>query len=190
MALQHLSSVCIETCKCAGVFARDALLQSALLESGVLWHLIIFLFNYDYTLDEATGINADAATHETEMKNRVAKKAVSALRKLAGFGGYVRRPSLLKKRKMQYSLALSSGDNGNIQQVLVASPTSENGPLNDETGAMLIQNGVPSANGLTNGTASHPNEEQLEVMSGGTGGEEGSGDEQMNELNDVIDNDE
>ena len=62
---QHLSALCIEACKCAGVFARDSLLQSSLVESGVLWHLLLFLFNYDYTLDEATGINADAATHET-----------------------------------------------------------------------------------------------------------------------------
>ena len=63
--MQHLPSMCIEGCRCAGVFARDSLLQSSLLEAGIIWHLMIFLFNYDYTLDEATGINVDSSTHET-----------------------------------------------------------------------------------------------------------------------------
>ena len=37
-----------------------------MLQAGVVWHLLMFLFNYDYTLDElATGIHADVATHET-----------------------------------------------------------------------------------------------------------------------------
>lgn len=33
------------------------------LQAGVLWHMLILLFKYDYTLDEA-GVETDDQTHE------------------------------------------------------------------------------------------------------------------------------
>ena len=33
------------------------------LQAGVLWHLLLFLFNYDYTLDES-GVEKSAETNQ------------------------------------------------------------------------------------------------------------------------------
>ena len=37
---------------CVGALAVDFWLQTHLHQCGVLWHLLLFLFNYDYTLEE------------------------------------------------------------------------------------------------------------------------------------------
>lgn len=36
---------------------------SCLLQAGVLWHLLLFLFNYDFTLDES-GVEKSAETNQ------------------------------------------------------------------------------------------------------------------------------
>lgn len=55
-----------------------------LLKSGVLWNLILYMFNYDYTLEEG-GIGKDETTNKQEVSNKLAKESVIACSSLAGY---------------------------------------------------------------------------------------------------------
>ena len=55
---QHLTSLCAVATECVSSLAIDAILQMHLLQAGCLWHLLIFLFDYDYTLEEG-GVEAE-----------------------------------------------------------------------------------------------------------------------------------
>ena len=68
---------------CVSSFAQDSQLQTSLLENGILWHLLLYLFKYDYTLDEG-GVEAKAETNIQEIHNELARKCVHALRRLGG----------------------------------------------------------------------------------------------------------
>lgn len=50
--LQHLTKLCSVVAETVTAFSIDPCLQTALYQSGVLWHLMLFFFNYDYTLAE------------------------------------------------------------------------------------------------------------------------------------------
>lgn len=76
----NASKMCVFATDCVSSFSQDNRLQTMLLESGVLWHLIILLFDYDYTLDES-GIEAKSETNLQEIKNELGRKAVRALRR-------------------------------------------------------------------------------------------------------------
>uniref|UniRef100_A0A6P7GW87 DnaJ homolog subfamily C member 13-like n=1 Tax=Diabrotica virgifera virgifera TaxID=50390 RepID=A0A6P7GW87_DIAVI len=56
-----------------------------LLKSGALWHLLLYMFNYDFTLDEG-GVEKSEEANKQEVSNMLAKKAVQAC---AALGGYV-----------------------------------------------------------------------------------------------------
>ena len=49
---QHLARLCTVVTECVSAFCVDFWLQTNLFESGVLWHLLPNLFQYDFTLDE------------------------------------------------------------------------------------------------------------------------------------------
>lgn len=52
MFFQSLLRVCLVGVECVSALAIDQILQMNLLQAGILWHLLLFLFSYDYTLDE------------------------------------------------------------------------------------------------------------------------------------------
>ena len=49
--------------ECVCALAIDHILQMNLLQAGVLWHLLLNLFNYDYTLDEG-GVSKSKSTNQ------------------------------------------------------------------------------------------------------------------------------
>ena len=49
--------------ECVSSFAVDFWLQTHLLQAGILWHLLGYLFNYDYTLEES-GIQKSEETNQ------------------------------------------------------------------------------------------------------------------------------
>lgn len=49
---QHLTKLCSVATECVGSLAVDSILQMQLLQSGSLWYLLLFMFDYDYTLEE------------------------------------------------------------------------------------------------------------------------------------------
>lgn len=50
----------------------------------MLWHLLVYLFNYDYTLEES-GVQASQDTNQQEVANNLAKLSLIALSRLAGY---------------------------------------------------------------------------------------------------------
>lgn len=74
--------------QCVSSFAVDFFLQTHLYHAGVLWHLLVQLFNYDYTLEES-GVQASQDTNQQEVANSLAKLSLTALSRL---GGYVQTP--------------------------------------------------------------------------------------------------
>ncbi|KAG8009572.1 DnaJ-like protein subfamily C member 13, partial [Nibea albiflora] len=51
--------------QCVSSFAVDFFLQTHLYHAGVLWHLLVHLFNYDYTLEES-GVQTSQETNQQE----------------------------------------------------------------------------------------------------------------------------
>ena len=52
-------------------------------QSGVVFHLGLFLFQYDYTLDES-GVDASEETNQQEIVNQLARYSIKALGRLGG----------------------------------------------------------------------------------------------------------
>jgi len=53
IVFQHLTRLCSTVAETVRAFCIDYCLQTALYQTGSLWHLLLFLFNYDYTLEES-----------------------------------------------------------------------------------------------------------------------------------------
>ena len=49
---KHLTRLCSVATECVGSLAVDHMLQMMMLQAGVLWHLLLFMFSYDFTLEE------------------------------------------------------------------------------------------------------------------------------------------
>lgn len=54
-----------------------------LLKAGALWYLLLFMFSYDFTLDEG-GVERSEEANQQEVSNRLAKEAVRACAALQG----------------------------------------------------------------------------------------------------------
>lgn len=65
-------------------FSVDDWLQNNLLHAGVLWHLVLFVFQYDYTLDEG-GVEKSDESNQQEVTNNLARLSITAIAKLGGF---------------------------------------------------------------------------------------------------------
>ncbi|XP_054738081.1 dnaJ homolog subfamily C member 13 [Anastrepha obliqua] len=78
---KHTLSVSLVT----SMAANNYELQCNLVRNGVLWSLLLFWFDYDYTLDES-GVQASDKTNQQQVANTLAKMAVLACIALAGYG--------------------------------------------------------------------------------------------------------
>lgn len=81
---KNLPKLCCEVAECVSSLSVDTRLQHALLHAGVLWHLLIFLFNYDFTLEDC-GVERSEDANNQELLNRLAKLSVKACAKLGGY---------------------------------------------------------------------------------------------------------
>lgn len=81
---QHLTKLCSVATECVSSLATDSVLQMQLLQSGALWHLLLFMFNYDYTLEEG-GVERNQDENRQEVANNLAKLAVRACARLGGY---------------------------------------------------------------------------------------------------------
>lgn len=86
---QGLPKTAAVAVQCVSSFAVDFFLQTHLYHAGVLWHLLVYLFNYDYTLEES-GVQANQDTNQQEVANSLAKLSLEALSRL---GGYIQTPN-------------------------------------------------------------------------------------------------
>lgn len=55
-----------------------------LIQAGALWHLLLFMFNYDYTLEEG-GVERNQDENRQEVANNLAKLAIRACARLGGY---------------------------------------------------------------------------------------------------------
>ncbi|KAL1130026.1 hypothetical protein AAG570_012969 [Ranatra chinensis] len=76
--------LCCAVVNCISAFSMNSDLQLALLQSGILWYLITYLFSYDYTLEEC-GIERSQESNQQEAWNEIAKLSVGACARLAGY---------------------------------------------------------------------------------------------------------
>ncbi|GFN83676.1 Dnaj homolog subfamily c member 13-like, partial [Plakobranchus ocellatus] len=81
---KNLPKLCSVVCECVSAFSVDFWLQTNLFQSGVLWHLLLYLFNYDYTLEEG-GVDRSQESNQQEVANHLAKMSAEAAGRLAGF---------------------------------------------------------------------------------------------------------
>ena len=65
----HIPKLCLVGVECICSLAADHILQMNLLQAGVLWHLLLYLFKYDFTLEES-GVNK---SNESNQQVRILK---------------------------------------------------------------------------------------------------------------------
>ncbi|XP_031572109.1 dnaJ homolog subfamily C member 13-like [Actinia tenebrosa] len=81
---KNLPNLCSVAAECVSAFSVDFWLQTQMLQAGVLWHLLLYLFNYDYTLEES-GVEKSAESNQQEVANNLAHICVNALARLGGY---------------------------------------------------------------------------------------------------------
>ena len=77
----------VQTCS---AFCQDPWLQTQLLHAGLLWHILQFLFCYDYTLDEG-GVESSDQSNQQEVANNLARLSLTCTARLGGVKGQVSR---------------------------------------------------------------------------------------------------
>ena len=78
----HLTKLCLVTVECVAAFAADPNLQLQLFRSGALFSLLLFLFKYDFTLEEG-GVESCEESNQQEVANQLAKMSLVACARLA-----------------------------------------------------------------------------------------------------------
>lgn len=64
--------------------ANNSELQCNLVKNGVLWSLLLFLFGYDFTLDES-GVKTDETTNQQKSANNLARMSILSIVALCGY---------------------------------------------------------------------------------------------------------
>eukprot|EP00095_Tigriopus_kingsejongensis_P000308 maker-scaffold292_size219010-snap-gene-0.20 protein:Tk00308 transcript:maker-scaffold292_size219010-snap-gene-0.20-mRNA-1 annotation:"dnaj homolog subfamily c member 13 isoform x1" len=82
---KQLAVLCSVAAECVASLSIDGILQMHFLQAGALWHLLRFLFDYDYTLEES-GVDSHEDSSQQAVANKLAKLAVVAAARLAGLG--------------------------------------------------------------------------------------------------------
>ncbi|ESO09053.1 hypothetical protein HELRODRAFT_156562 [Helobdella robusta] len=142
----NVPKLCQHVAECITLLSVDATLQDNMLKAGVLWHLLLFLFEYDYTLEEG-GVNKSDETNQQETKNNLAKLAIHACARLAGcLSGEFATPSnpFIKKclaSMLTPYLANKLADNQSAELLKLLNRNTENPMLvwNNETRLQLIE---------------------------------------------------
>ncbi|XP_017066190.1 dnaJ homolog subfamily C member 13 isoform X2 [Drosophila eugracilis] len=83
---KHTLSVSLVT----SLAANNYDLQCQLSRNGVLWSLLLFIFEYDYTLDES-GVEVSDKSNQQQLANNLAKMAVLGCISLAGYSMELRQ---------------------------------------------------------------------------------------------------
>ena len=139
---KHTLSVSLVT----SLAANNYELQCNLACNGVLWSLLLFCFEYDYTLDES-GVEASDKTNQQQQANTLAKMGILACIALAGYG--------LELRSTSETKSLTSSENN--------SPTASAGA---STKAPSI---APKPKTAYTQNAQNPLNKQLAITSGQEG---------------------
>lgn len=80
LSAQHSLSVSLVTSLAANNFD----LQTNLVKNGVIWSLLLFMFDYDYTLDES-GVVTEEKSNQQKTSNNLARLSILSIVALAGY---------------------------------------------------------------------------------------------------------
>jgi DnaJ family protein C protein 13 len=76
---RYLTKLCMSVCETFSAFAKhDQRLQDEIYKAGAVYHLLFFMFHYDFTLDEG-GVECDKSTNQQEVANSLARECLNAL---------------------------------------------------------------------------------------------------------------
>lgn len=64
--------------------ANNSELQTNLVKNGVLWSMLLFLFEYDFTLDES-GVQAEEKSNQQKSANNLARMSILSIVALCGY---------------------------------------------------------------------------------------------------------
>ena len=81
---KQLTKLCSVAVECVSALATDPILQMHFLQAGVLWHLLLTLFEYDHTLEES-GVEQNDGENRQAVANSLAKLSVHALARMGGY---------------------------------------------------------------------------------------------------------
>ncbi|KAK2150998.1 hypothetical protein LSH36_380g05005 [Paralvinella palmiformis] len=81
---KNLTRLCSVVASCVSAFSIDLWLQTNMYQCGVLWHLLQYMFQYDYTLEEG-GVAKSDSSNQQEVSNQLAKLAIMACARLGGY---------------------------------------------------------------------------------------------------------
>ncbi|KAL5005925.1 hypothetical protein ScPMuIL_017083 [Solemya velum] len=81
---KNLPKLCSVISATISAFCVDFWLQTNLYQSGVLWHLLLYLFNYDYTLEEG-GVDKSDDSNQQEVSNQLARMCIHSCGRLGGY---------------------------------------------------------------------------------------------------------
>ncbi|XP_041474110.1 dnaJ homolog subfamily C member 13-like isoform X1 [Lytechinus variegatus] len=81
---KNLPILCSVAAECVSAFSVDKYLQDHLQQAGVIWHLLVYLFQYDFTLYES-GVEASEGSNLQQVANTLANLCFTALARLAGY---------------------------------------------------------------------------------------------------------
>lgn len=97
---KHTLSVSLVT----SLAANNYDLQCNLSRNGVLWSLLLFIFEYDYTLDES-GVEVSDKSNQQQLANNLAKMAVLGCIALAGYDMELRNKPITGSESSSPALA-------------------------------------------------------------------------------------
>lgn len=118
---KHTLSVSLVTSLAANNFD----LQCNLICNGVLWSLLYFCFEYDYTLDES-GVEVSDRTNQQQQANSLAKMSILACIALAGFGLQLRStPDAVKHQQTNSPYSSKSNLQNDISDQIKAKEANE-----------------------------------------------------------------
>ena len=83
LQFKNLPRLCSSATEAVTAFACDQNLQNALHQAGVLVHMLFYMFNYDFTLEEG-GVERSGESNQQEIANSLAKCCIRACARLAG----------------------------------------------------------------------------------------------------------
>ncbi|XP_064489524.1 dnaJ homolog subfamily C member 13-like [Ornithodoros turicata] len=80
---KHLPELCLCVVSCISALSVDEELQTQLFRAGALFHLMLFFFQYDYTLEEG-GVERTKENNQQEVANQLAQQSMVACARLGG----------------------------------------------------------------------------------------------------------
>lgn len=146
--------------------ANNMELQSNLVKNGVLWSLLLFLFEYDFTLDES-GVRTDEKSNQQKSANNLARMAILSIVALCGYDlKLILDENDPLNAAIRYNSATSptgtaSGSSSSVKGSAQSTPSPSITSPYTSNATNLIQNNAIHAMQMNNNNATKPIGEKI-----------------------------